>query len=306
MPQSWLTVVKPYILSRTWATLDHASKGRVAWNVVTSYGDTSAKAMGRSKITPHDQRYEEAHEYMDLVYSLWEGSWEHGCQTWDPEIGAYDPKKIHKITFKGKYHSTSAQASTHPSPQRTPVLFQAGSSKAGKEFGAKHAEALFIGGRTPQGVAPFVKEMREMAASYGRDPKELKFFPMITPILGRTLEEAQAKRAMLEPYADFRGGLVKVSSFLGIDLSQFPLDEPFDLGDGEGAAVETMYQALKAITAGKKVTPRQLGQDFAFCGFGDMPTGTPEMVADRIAAWANEGDIDGFNLACKCSPPDLG
>lgn len=145
-----------------------------------------------------------------------------------------------------------------------------------------------------------------MAASYGRDPKELKFFPMITPILGRTLEEAQAKRAMLEPYADFRGGLVKVSSFLGIDLSQFPLDEPFDLGDGEGAAVETMYQALKAITAGKKVTPRQLGQDFAFCGFGDMPTGTPEMVADRIAAWANEGDIDGFNLACKCSPPDLG
>jgi alkanesulfonate monooxygenase SsuD/methylene tetrahydromethanopterin reductase-like flavin-dependent oxidoreductase (luciferase family) len=230
---------------------------------------------------------------------LWEGSWEEDAQIWDPEVGAYDASKIHKITFKGKYHNTSAQAPTHATPQRTPVLFQAGSSKAGKEFGAKHAEALFIGGRTPEGVAPFIKEMRELGASYGRDPAELKFFPMITPILGRTLEEAQAKRAEAEKLADYRGGLVKISSFLGVDLSKFPLDEPFDLGDGEGASVQTMYSSLKAIMAGRKLTPRQLGQDFAFCGFGDMPTGTPEMVADRIAEWANIGDVDGFNLACE-------
>jgi alkanesulfonate monooxygenase SsuD/methylene tetrahydromethanopterin reductase-like flavin-dependent oxidoreductase (luciferase family) len=270
--------------------------------------------MGRKKITPHDQRYEEAHEYMDLMYSsvfsshpklnsnksrLWEGSWEDGAQIWDPETGAYDPNKIHKITFNGKYHSTSAYQQTHPSPQRTPVLFQAGSSKAGKAFGAKHAEALFIGGRTPAGVAPFVKEMRAAAAAEGRDPSELKFFPMITPIIGKTLEEAQAKRKELEKYADYRGGLVKVSTFLNTDLSKYPLDEPFEI-DGADASIHTMLEALKAVSpSGQRLTPRQLGAEFAFCGFGDMPTGTPDMIADRIEEWANVGDIDGFNLACK-------
>ena len=254
--------------------------------------------MGRTKITPHDQRYEEAHEYMDLMYSLWEGSWEDGAQIWDPEVGAYDPKKIHKITFEGKYHSTSAYQQTHPGPQRTPVLFQAGSSKAGKEFGAKHAEALFIGGRKPEGVAPFIKEMRAAAAAEGRDPSELKFFPMITPIIGKTVEEAQAKRKELEKYVDYRGGLVKVSTFLNTDLSKYPLDEPFDL-DGIEGQIRTMVEAVKAVSGESSMTPRQLGAEFAFCGFGDMPTGTPEMIADRIEEWANIGDVDGFNLACE-------
>jgi alkanesulfonate monooxygenase SsuD/methylene tetrahydromethanopterin reductase-like flavin-dependent oxidoreductase (luciferase family) len=180
-------------------------------------------------------------------------------------------------------------------------LFQAGSSKAGKAFGAKHAEALFTGGRTPAGVAPLVKEMRAAATAEGRDPSELKFFPMITPIIGKTLEEAQAKRKELEKYADYRGGLVKVSSFLNTDLSKYPLDEPFEI-DGADASIHTMLEALKAVSpSGQRLTPRQLGAEFAFCGFGDMPTGTPEMIADRIEEWANVGDIDGFNLACK--PP---
>lgn len=232
---------------------------------------------------------------------LWEGSWEEGAQIWDPEVGAYDPNKIHKITFNGQYHSASAYQQAHPSPQRTPVLFQAGSSKAGKIFGAKHAEALFIGGRTPAGVAPFVKEMRAAAAEFGRDPAELKFFPMITPIIGKTLEEAQEKRRNLEKYADYRGGLVKVSTFLNTDLSKYPLDEPFEL-ENVDPSIHTMLEAVKAVSPyGSRMTPRQLGAEFAFCGFGDMPTGTPEMIADRIEEWANVGDIDGFNLACKFS-----
>jgi alkanesulfonate monooxygenase SsuD/methylene tetrahydromethanopterin reductase-like flavin-dependent oxidoreductase (luciferase family) len=143
--------------------------------------------------------------------------------------------------------------------------------------------------------------MRAAATAEGRDPSELKFFPMITPIIGKTLEEAQAKRKELEKYADYRGGLVKVSSFLNTDLSKYPLDEPFEI-DGADASIHTMLEALKAVSpSGQRLTPRQLGTEFAFCGFGDMPTGTPEMIADRIEEWANVGDIDGFNLACK--PP---
>jgi alkanesulfonate monooxygenase SsuD/methylene tetrahydromethanopterin reductase-like flavin-dependent oxidoreductase (luciferase family) len=141
--------------------------------------------------------------------------------------------------------------------------------------------------------------MRAAAAAEGRDPSELKFFPMITPIIGKTLEEAQAKRKELEKYADYRGGLVKVSTFLNTDLSKYPLDEPFEI-DGADASIHTMLEALKAVSpSGQRLTPRQLGAEFAFCGFGDMPTGTPEMIADRIEEWANVGDIDGFNLACE-------
>jgi len=177
-------------------------------------------------------------------------------------------------------------------------LFQAGSSSAGKNFGAKHAEALFIGGRTPAGVAPFVKEMRAAAAAYGRDPSELKFFPQITPIIGRTLEEAQAKWAKARTMVDYRGGLVKLSTFLNIDLSQYPVDEPFDIGDGVGSTIHTMFDAIKSVS-GEAITPRRLGEEFAFCGFAMMPIGTPEMIADVMEEWVNVGDIDGFNVACE-------
>ncbi|RDW61482.1 dimethyl-sulfide monooxygenase-1 [Coleophoma crateriformis] len=300
---SYLT---PYILARTWATLDHATKGRIGWNVVTSYGSAAAKAMGKESATPHDQRYDEAHEYMELIYSLLEGSWEPGAQLWDPAIGAYDASKIHKITFKGQYHNASGIQQSMPGPQRTPVLFQAGSSSAGKNFGAKHAEALFIGGRTPAGVAPFVKEMRAAAVKHGRAASELKFFPQITPILGRTLEEAQAKYEGFKKLADWRGGLVKLSSFLGVDLSQFPVDEPFDFAaSGGNSQIHTMFETIKSVTKNLgegSVTPRRLGEEFAFCGFANMPVGTPEMVADVMEEWANVADIDGFNVAYVSNP----
>jgi alkanesulfonate monooxygenase SsuD/methylene tetrahydromethanopterin reductase-like flavin-dependent oxidoreductase (luciferase family) len=233
------------------------------------------------------------------VTRLMEGSWEDGAQIWDPKVGAYDPSKIHKINFNGKYHSLSAYHQTHPGPQRTPVLFQAGSSKAGKVFGAKHAEALFISGRNPAEVGPFVKEMRAKAAAMGRDPSELKFIPGIAPILGRTLKEAQDKWEHYSKYADYVGGLVKVSGFLGIDLSGYPLDEPFDLGNGAFASIQTMFETIKSFSGGQPVTPRMLGAKFAFCGFTDMPIGTPEMVADRIEEWGTVGDIDGFNVTCE-------
>ncbi|KAH8781852.1 monooxygenase [Hyaloscypha finlandica] len=108
--------INPFILARTWSTLDHATQGRVAWNVVTSYSNASAKAMGKDSITPKHLRYEEAHEYMELCYSLWEGSWEDGAQTWKRPEGAYDPNKIHKIFFNGRHHKTTAYGATHPSP----------------------------------------------------------------------------------------------------------------------------------------------------------------------------------------------
>ena len=235
------------------------------------------------------------------MHSFWEASWEDGFQPWTQEKGAYDPSKIHKITFKGQYYSTEAFSQSHPSPQRTPVLFQAGSSKAGSIFSSRHAEAIFCGGGKPEHLTETIKNIRKMAIAEGRDPYDVKFFPQITPIIGRTLEEAQAKYAYGKKLAEaaWEGGIACVSGFTGLDLSQFPLDEPlkFD-GQLKDNAVHTMVEAVQRImTPG--MTPRQLGAEFAFCGFACMPVGTPDMVADVIEEWITVADIDGFNIACK-------
>ncbi|RDW73034.1 bacterial luciferase-like protein [Coleophoma cylindrospora] len=297
--------LNPFILARTYSTLDHATKGRIAWNVVTSYSNSSAKANGLEKITPHDQRYEKAHEYMDLCYALWEGSWEDGSKMFSPEKGAYDASKVHRINFLGKHHQTQAFGAAHPSPQRTPVLFQAGQSTAGKDFAAKHAEAVFVGGGKPSDTLPYVQEIRAAAAANGRDPQHIKVFPQITPILGRTLEEAQAKYEKYKACIDYEGGLAKLSGYLNMDLTQYPLDEPFKMtegGKGPDAGIHAIINSIKKTSDAAEITPRMLGEKMAFCGFGPMPVGTPEMVADLLEEWVNEGDVDGFNVAYVSNP----
>lgn len=178
----------------------------------------------------------------------------------DKEKGAYDPKKIHKINFNGKHHKTSAIAPTHPSPQRTPVIFQAGASPAGKAFAAGHAEAIFVGGAKPASTAEYVKEVRAAAAANGRNSQHIKVFPQICPIIGRTIEEAQAKHDRYKACADWRGGLAKLSQYLNCDLASFPLDEPFDaksLGTSDNA-IHTMINMMKSFDT--PVTPRMLGE----------------------------------------------
>jgi alkanesulfonate monooxygenase SsuD/methylene tetrahydromethanopterin reductase-like flavin-dependent oxidoreductase (luciferase family) len=233
-----------------------------------------------------------------LISRFWEGSWEDGAQLWSPEKGAYDPSKIHKITFKGEFHKASAFSQSHPSPQRTPVIFQAGSSKAGKGFAARHAEAIFVGGGDPGVIGKMVKEVRALAVKEGRDPYDVKFFPMLTPVLGHTLEEAQAKYDLAETYVDWEAGLAMLSDFTGVDLSQFPLDEPLKLGEGIGENLQTMVNVMKSLEK-EGMTLRELGHDFAFLGFGCIPIGTPDMIADVIERWIEVADIDGFNLGCK-------
>jgi alkanesulfonate monooxygenase SsuD/methylene tetrahydromethanopterin reductase-like flavin-dependent oxidoreductase (luciferase family) len=234
-----------------------------------------------------------------LFYRFWEGSWEDGAQIWSSEKGAYNPDKIHKVTFNGEYYKTSAYCQSHPSPQRTPVLFQAGASSAGKIFCARHAEAILSVCNTPAESAVFTKGVRDMAAKEGRDPKDIKFFQGMAPFLGRTLEEAQAKYDIAKEYADWEGGLATISGFTGVDFSKYPLDQPFQFEGKLGEnTVHTMVQSVQKAK-NTTMTPRQLGAEFALCGFGSKPVGTPEMVADIIEEWINVGDIDAINFLCK-------
>ncbi|EME41927.1 hypothetical protein DOTSEDRAFT_177344 [Dothistroma septosporum NZE10] len=298
--------LNPYLLARTMSSLDHVTRGRVAWNIVTSWAKSAALALGQDDVVPHDERYAMADEYMDVCYKLWESGWADDAVVWDHEKGvAFDPAKVKKIEHQGKYFKMKTRYQTHPSPQRTPVLFQAGTSKAGRSFAAKHAEAIYIGGLVPSHSASSVAQIRADAAARGRDPKQLKFFVGISPILGKTVEEAQEKYNRAKKYADVVGGLAVFSGYTGIDLSKYPLDEVFKLDSavpGENAVHSFLDNFDQVSKSDEPWTPRRLGETMALGGFHPTPVGTPTMVADVFEQWINEADVDGFNISYTVSP----
>lgn len=258
--------------------------------------------MGKEEVIPHDERYTAAEEYMDIVYQLWERSWEDGAQVWqiEPEM-AYDPSKIHKIDYTGKYHRMHAFHQTHPSPQRTPLLFQAGSSKAGVQFGGKHAEAIFCANPTIDSTKKYTSNVRAKALEEGRDPASIKFFLSIMPVIGRTIEEAEEKFQRARKNISVNGGLARFCGFTNVDLSGYALDEEFDFeGKHHENTIQGVIDNIKVIGKDYDVfTPRVVAEMFAFGGGGPRPVGTPEMVADVFEKWWREGDIDGFNISCK-------
>lgn len=291
------TYVKPYILARQFSTLDHLTEGRCGWNIVTSHTNSSAQALGFENIPVHDERYAMAEEYMDVVYKLWESSWAPDSVVWTENM-AYDPDKVKKIEHKGKYFSMLGRNQVHPSPQRTPVLFQAGTSKQGTAFAARHAEAIFMNPATAKLCKAQIAAARTAAVVEGRDPGTMKFFPCIVPIVGRTKEEAQAKYEKAKSHGDMLGGLAQFSGYTGIDMSLFPLDEPFSASNIKGGnAIQAVLSSFEASVEGAEPwTPRRLGEKMAMGGLHPSPVGSAEQVADFIEDWVNETDCDGFNM----------
>src|SRR5690348_7173044 len=160
----------PYTLARRFSTLDHLTQGRIGWNIVTGYLNSAAKGMGLERQQGHDTRYEIAEEYLEIVYKLWEGSWENGAVVRDRAAGIFAlPEKVHRIQHDGTYFRLEAMHLAEPSPQRTPVLYQAGASSRGREFAATHAECVFVNGPSPKVVAPIVADIRRRAAASGRN-----------------------------------------------------------------------------------------------------------------------------------------
>lgn len=213
---------------------------------------------------------------------------------------AYDPKKIHKVQHSGRFYKMNAYNHTHPSPQRTPVIFQAGASKAGIGFAAKHAEAIFVHGTSAAHVRKQVQAVREEANKHGRDGSKIKFFMAFLPTIGCTHEEAVAKHEQAKAYAHSTGGIATISGFIGLDLSKYPLDEPFDFkGDRSDAAIYGWIDSIKAAYADDSDgpwTPRKIGSMMGMGLNATSPVGTAAEVADVLERWMDEADLDGFNL----------
>jgi alkanesulfonate monooxygenase SsuD/methylene tetrahydromethanopterin reductase-like flavin-dependent oxidoreductase (luciferase family) len=217
---------------------------------------------------------------------------------------AYDPERIHRIEYEGRFHRLSATGQTHPSPQRVPALFQAGTSKSGIALAGAHAEGLFCGSLLPEHTAKYVKNIRDSAAAAGRDPGDVKAFAGMSIFLGRTHEEAQAKYDAAAKNVSPVAGLAKFSGYTNIDMSKYPLDEPFVLdtshtpSDNVIQGIITSFQS--AAASSKEVwTPRKLGSKIALGGLYPIAIGTPEEVADFLEEWTAATDVDGFNVYCR-------
>ncbi|VBB80662.1 Putative monoxgenase [Podospora comata] len=292
------TYEQPYHLARRLATVDHLTKGRLGWNVVTSYLDSAARNIhGKATQLAHDDRYAQAEEYMKVMYKLFQSSWRDDAVILDRKRGIYtDPALVREINHKGKFFDVPGPAITQPSPQRTPLLLQAGTSRAGKIFAAQHAEAIFTSAHSPAVCAKSITEIRELARTeFGRDGNKIKVLALVTPILGRTEEEAQAKHAEYRKYASTEGALALFGGWTGIDLDQYGDDE--ELREVESNAVKsTVTGYAKFSPQNSKWTKHTVAEHVAIGGNGPIIVGTPEQVADGLERWVEEGGVDGFNF----------
>ncbi|KAG7001890.1 hypothetical protein G7Y79_00030g064230 [Physcia stellaris] len=297
------TYEQPYHLARRLSTVDHLSKGRLGWNIVTSYLDSAARNMGRVEQPQHDDRYAQAEEYMKVMYKLFESSWRDDAVRLDREKGIYSsPELIRQINHEGKFFTVPGPHICQPSPQRTPLLLQAGTSKAGKEFAAQHAEAIFVSAHAPAVCAKNIAEVRELAKTkYGRDPSNLKVLALVTPILGRTEEEAQDKLKDFRRYASHEGALALFGGWTGIDLGKYGDEE--ELRHVESNAVKSTVEAYARFSPGtSKWTKHTIAEHVSIGGNGPILVGTPSQVADGLEIWIKEADVDGFNFAYALFP----
>ncbi|AOZ09449.1 LLM class flavin-dependent oxidoreductase [Cupriavidus malaysiensis] len=292
-----LTYEAPYLLARRFSTLDHLSGGRVGWNIVTGYLDSAARAMGLDGQIAHDERYDRADEYLEVLYKLWEGSWEDGAVWRDKAARVFaDPARVHKVRHAGRYYQVEGYHLAEPSPQRTPVLFQAGSSGRGQRFAARHAECVFISPPTKEAARQTVKTLREQLVAAGRRPDDVKVFMGTAVVTARTEAEARQKHAEYKDYASREAGLAHFAASTGVDFGRYDLDAPVDYGGGN--AIESATRTAQQ----HGWTRRKLLQLFELGGRYPAIVGDPGQVADELVSWIDETGIDGFNLSRTVVP----
>lgn len=292
-----LTYEAPYLFARRLSTLDHLSNGRVGWNIVTGYLDSAARAMGLEQQPEHDRRYDQADEYLQVLYKLLEGSWADDAVVADREQRVYArPDRVRKVEHHGEFYKVEGYHLCEPSPQRTPVLFQAGSSPRGLAFAGNHAECVFISGQDKAATRAQVDKVRAAAKAAGRDPQAVKVFMGITVIVAPTEAQAQAKHAEYLRYASAEAGVAHFASSTGIDFSRYELDEP--IGFAKGNAIQSATRQLQESAW----TRRRLLEQHALGGRYVTLVSDAEQVAEQLIAWIDETGLDGFNLTRTVTP----
>jgi FMN-dependent oxidoreductase (nitrilotriacetate monooxygenase family) len=296
--------VHPYAMCRQLSSLDHLSNGRVAWNVVSSYSKSEWEAYGFEDMTPRSERYDKMEEYMELCYKLWD-SWEPGAIIADKVSGVYaDPAKVKLIEHAGKYFKCKGRHFCAPSPQGRPVIWQAGSSGRGRDFAAKHAEAIFA-------VHPSVARMRQYAddlndrinTGQSRAPGSVKLIYGLQTVVAETRSEALDKYERIKGCIPLEGALAWMSGHFGLDFSKMSLDE--NVKNLEVPGIQGLFESIiyaKDPEGKVPVTVREAALIYAQ-GMG-MPVavGTAADIADQMETYMDEGGADGFMLVATYTP----
>ncbi len=286
----------PYPFARRISTLDHLTKGRVGWNIVTSYLESGSKNLGLKTQVNHDNRYDIADEYLEVLYKLWEGSWEEGSLLRDRESGIFaDHKKVHPIQHEGKYFTVPGIHICEPSPQRTPVLYQAGASSRGQKFASQNAECVFIAAPSKIATKKVVQGIRQKLVQEGRDPYSVKIYALLSIVTDETDAKAQAKFKEYQSYGSYDGALTLLSGWSGVDFSQYqPTDKVEYI---QTNAIQSLLDSYVNADPERVWTIEEIANWNSLGGNGPVLVGSAETVSDALQQWVEDTDVDGFNLA---------
>jgi FMN-dependent oxidoreductase (nitrilotriacetate monooxygenase family) len=289
------TYETPFANARRFSTLDHLTNGRIGWNVVAAGSQAGAACFGKNSVLNHSERYDQAEEFLEVSYRLFEESWGDNAVIGNKQQHSYaDASEVKIIQHTGKYFNMTAAHACEPSPQRTPVLFQAGSSERGRDFAAKHAEGIFLKAPTMNALKEQVDDIRERARSYGRAADELKIFTGLSVVTAPTQAEAERKLASFREFASREAALLTYENATGIDLAKLDPDAPFGNISSDQGKTHTERYAKNQATP---VTVQQAMNNFAEKEFrGITLCGEPGIIVDHMQDWAVQTGIDGFNL----------
>ena len=296
---------EPYNVARFFASLDHISKGRASWNVVTSAMEEEARNFGRDGNIDHALRYERAAEYLDIVKALWD-SWEDEALLIDKESGYFaDPAKVHAINHKGPHFRVRGPLNVSRPPQGHPLIVQAGSSEDGKNFATAHADAHFAIFSTKEDGVGYRKDINERLARHGRHPESFKILPGILPIVAGSKDEALDRQEYLQTLLPDQVGIDLLSSWSGLDLSAYPPDGPVPPLPDE-STFNGGHTSLNRVRqwAKQNLTLREVARRLSNSGSVPTVAGTPVEIADQLEDWFVAGAADGFNLMFPLLPED--
>ncbi len=297
------TYSAPFHVARLFATLDHLSAGRAAWNVVTSVNDAEAQNFGLQSHLGHDERYDQADEFLEAVTGLW-ASWEDGAVLWDQANRVFaDPTKVHELNYHGRFYDVRGPLTVPRGPQGRPVMIQAGSSGRGHQFAARWADAVFTNTAELDRAAANYRQQKAMAAALGRDPSQVVILPLVYLIVAETEEAARAEEQYLLDLVEPIASLVLLSEATNLDFAGFDIDDPIpdaflDSATGMHGYVETVRQYM----GDKAVTLRDLAGHRATLRQSPRFVGTPEQVADQMQEWFDAKACDGFVVAATSLP----
>ncbi|WP_341279114.1 LLM class flavin-dependent oxidoreductase [Paenibacillus sp. FSL H8-0537] len=303
------TYNEPFHVARKFNSLDHISRGRAGFNIVTSTGNATAFNFGAAPLPEHTDRYERAGEFMEVAKGLWD-SWEEDAVVADKAQGLYvDPDKLHEINHVGRHFCVLGPLNLPRSPQGHPVLVQAGASDTGREFASRMAEAVFTAQNTLEDGRSFYADVKGRMAKYGRSPEQIKILPGFCPVIGDTSAEAKEKERELNELTQPEYGVYRLSNLLKMDLRGYPLDGPLPFAElaknHEINSQKARHQLYLELAQRENLTIRQLILRTATSRGHYSMSGTPIEIADEMERWIKQGAADGFNLMPPYFPSGL-